>query len=1059
MIAGVIVLLPLFLMGLIFASYGMANLSKARSQYLSLNLVHIGAYSSEFDTNESLEAMAAFAHAGGFPASVAPDNNQDQDFPGFGQLKLNHDKTTIGKFTIDTFVRFESSPLGELVAYLGNVGTASFSGSEPDELYISVSIDNSKSLINDHRINDLLCAFNVSDCNPSNVNAWGEATGVGANGMAAPMPANSPFGWSNEVWPATGVRPLIPFLPVPAPGVSRSWRQLPTEYPPKPWPNSGCVLTGENWCGGLPANHRQGNDNRITDLYMSYKKVATLLVGLVAQITPYIDVSLLAAPWPSQVQCQWNVAAVGFCDTCTDCSTSISGNPVENPLDYQNASGGNYVPGSYVTEPTLTSNNMYIFGNTGNEPIWLWDQDVRSNLTQPGGIPQFSAVVAPGDERDRDNPRNIFRDSVSLMPDNRYQDYLLVSGWRKMATYATAYSNIPAGSGPPVSFSVEAAGGDVADFFRPPFPLFDNPPNTQITASPDTYYTSTETPQDAFVWNPGPRHTILDYFTGQQIWKHHFDSLPTLFQVVGPAHPTVLPKELEDAFEYVCPVPGGNWLNSAGGVRSSLNVPLSDIPGSIGHTACMIADFCRSRTGFPAVDPNCNGPLNTTVQYLFFDDRRNGSPLHQPDDESPRCPSPYWLACYNRRVNPGVATLDTEFSPVEFRGRLFCQRHSPATMGPDINRYVGCYDPGAGAFVSVVPEIISSFPLDPLYPLSQNPNQPIIDPGHGITPITTTTPTTSVDYQNAVNVPVHYNSVPGSLPSTVVASGNPDPMVVNLATDSAPHYLGSLAVPSSAPTILHHSLLYFLMDLSIRVGGTWTAKAIEFARIRSLAFPPGKRVMLLLTDGIPQATLEDGSEIFTAAEYVTNEPSPNVVDPGNSILVNEMIQFTDPNGHRGISFTWLLGQANNIEDLRASVSNWITNSCPNATVGVNSCAARIALYNDHIGVSGPPVVINTTAGSESMCAGFPCSTVLDNWQPYGVNTGEFNDMVEDYNTREVFKCIMGDPVQSCNTEQRYLVETSIQATASGANVSNINSFLGGLNLVASLLKRTVRLTH
>ena len=95
-----------------------------------------------------------------------------------------------------------SDPISNLIASLGNVGTSGFSRSQPDDVYVSFTLDVSKSLINDHDTKALMMGLEASD---GVLSPTGYMLTPGDNGTVPPANFDGETGnnsWGGEVWPA-----------------------------------------------------------------------------------------------------------------------------------------------------------------------------------------------------------------------------------------------------------------------------------------------------------------------------------------------------------------------------------------------------------------------------------------------------------------------------------------------------------------------------------------------------------------------------------------------------------------------------------------------------------------------------------------------------------------------------------------------------------------------------------------------------------------------------------------------------------------------------------------
>jgi len=355
-----IVVLPVLTMGMIFLLYSQACVTKLRAQLNAMNLVAIGTFGAEFDSNETLNAMAMLARWQGFPNAQPVVTGQD--FPGVGTLIFNHDTTQTGEHKVAAFQRLERGKFSALLNNVTKIDTSGFSRAQPTKSYAAIVLDYSRSLNDDRSINELLRAFDI-------INSDGTA---GPNGFdpdgAGPLPVQPnlyaqnalPYAWS-------GFRTWF------------SWDGLNMAWPDAVYSaGTGCVSGPENGCVGSTPSHQGAIAHSLTDLFMSYKRASAILVGVTALLTRRMDVGVVGAPMPPS-----------FFDLWAPFTQSVD--PDEQP-DYFDR---------------ITNDGFYW--------AWLYDETDVRNVREGG---PYSILQADISRRySYDEPKSPFQDSVKISPD------------------------------------------------------------------------------------------------------------------------------------------------------------------------------------------------------------------------------------------------------------------------------------------------------------------------------------------------------------------------------------------------------------------------------------------------------------------------------------------------------------------------------------------------------------------------------------------------------------------------------------------------------------------
>lgn len=408
----VILLLPILTVAFIFLGYSQANLTKLKAQYHAMSLVAIGSYSSEFDTGETLNAMAALASALGFQG-VRP-NNQFQNTSG-GKIHFLHD-TDDAPHTLSALIAFEQDPMTSFVSQLGSLNVAGISSAKPGAYLISLVLDFSQSLNSDFKADDLLTAYGV-------VNPDGS---VGPNGVVDPV--------TNMIMPDDVTNLALPFNFDIGTKIRLPYFHLGAQWP---WPMNSianCSITNESGCGGQRAPMVNDLRHHMSDNFLAYKKAAVILTGVAAQSTPYLTVDLLGGMAP-QVYVDWlNDSMVGEPDVNGEYDSPYL--PIENDGVYE-----------------------------------IWDYHYPSVAGyEPNTLPPLEGHAGPAittniyEEHSFDNPKDPFKHNVNI--DLRFPTYvaLTTTGFRKLVKYGT-FTDMDGKTHLPGTFSA---------FLDPPLPVLQN---------------------------------------------------------------------------------------------------------------------------------------------------------------------------------------------------------------------------------------------------------------------------------------------------------------------------------------------------------------------------------------------------------------------------------------------------------------------------------------------------------------------------------------------------------------------------------------------------------
>ncbi|MCB9029698.1 MAG: hypothetical protein H6619_01490 [Deltaproteobacteria bacterium] len=264
-------IMALMVVGLTFLLYAEANLKKFKAQFISMNLVAAGTFSSEFSTDESLNTMAMVANMSGFNGAVAAHGYQTFDK---ANLQLEHEPDPGDTQGVKAYVSIRQGAISNLVNGIADVSTSAFSLSRPRPLYLHLAFDYSASLIGGG-IEDLLEGFEVIKGDGS----------IGPNGVLGP----------SGIEPNKIIQTAMPFAWDESLRIIRPWSGRTTAWPVTTLDTTGCNSTSETLCSQYATrilDHRTVIEKRASDLFMSYKKASVVLAGVVGRITPYLDVSV-----------------------------------------------------------------------------------------------------------------------------------------------------------------------------------------------------------------------------------------------------------------------------------------------------------------------------------------------------------------------------------------------------------------------------------------------------------------------------------------------------------------------------------------------------------------------------------------------------------------------------------------------------------------------------------------------------------------------------------------------------------------------------------------------
>jgi hypothetical protein len=573
-----VLIVPILTAGFLFLMYAQANITKLRTQLNVMTLVAVGSFNAEFTGPEALNSMAMVARVQGFPEALPIETGQVLD-GGARTIILNHDTETVGAPRVVAFQEMGQGRLSSLLQSLGGISTAAVSMTRPSRVFISAVLDYSRSLGDDRSIDELLKAFGVIQ-----VGAGG-ALEVGPNGT----------GTYPNVTPLPVVQNAIPFgILGYAPRLWLGWNYLNLGWPNFVRTVQGTCLPGqENGCeGGLPT-HVGSAMYMLTDLFMQYKRAAVILIGVLAQLTQYIDIIAIGAPLPA--------------------------------ADFDNFSDLTQEPGpNQVFEE--------IGPNWGRQIVWRYDEDILTNYTLNPAPPRFGATVEQ--TFSFDSPKNIFMHPVNRAPTRPFALNTSLTGYRKMLKHFTFEDP----NGARFSFSkTQSECGGTMTCRREPYAFF-LPPAPNITPAPQ------QSMEDGAPWDPGVADSVTQKMSNDPLQPLGFGTIPLpVLSNAGARAPTSLPKEIEFVYEYRPRDPTAYPDNPSGPGRNN-DGPLSKNGWEPGAALCALYEQELGGDPTNLVPCGMSEPAFTPRQLNTFNtDTAN---------DSPRCKEPYAPRCL-RRVNPG----------------------------------------------------------------------------------------------------------------------------------------------------------------------------------------------------------------------------------------------------------------------------------------------------------------------------------------------------------------------------------------------------------------------
>lgn len=433
--------LGLLAAGFTFLLYSEATVAKMKANFIAMNLVVAGSHNVEFDTLDPINNMTVVARGYGFRTAEPVELVQD-----FTNSVIFYETTSEpgGSYGVRSVVEVNQSPLLNLLGYR-TISTSSYARSQQAPLYVDLAFDYSHSLAGGD-IDQLLEGYGVTD----------GVGGVGPNGEVS----------GSEIIPTDTIQTLMPFAFDPTLGIALPWNEKSTLWPTVTTPaDPFCVDGDEKECPTYSANvptHESVLRHKASDLFMSYKKTAALLTGVVGRLSQYTDVHIF----------------------------------------------GGVVPDATVTSLTNNLGSTFpAFTNDGVYEISLFDEDQYTNYTLDGS----SKII--GDVRvdyTYDTPKDLLRDPISFAPDRILQIFLQMTFSRKLVRYGTLKDAAGVTLVNPATYS---------ELLDPPIPVLVDDPvsNDSFTYKPGTLTNGTYKNQLTdelyykFGWPDRPSPLLSDY--------------------------------------------------------------------------------------------------------------------------------------------------------------------------------------------------------------------------------------------------------------------------------------------------------------------------------------------------------------------------------------------------------------------------------------------------------------------------------------------------------------------------------------------------------------------
>jgi hypothetical protein len=226
------------------------------------------------------------------------------------------------------------------------------------------------------------------------------------------------------VKPTPAIQNVLPFGIEQARRILYPWSSISSTFPSVLSTAPGCFPNSEIGCQAFDISHETALRLSVSDLFMAYKRSAILLTGLLFQLTPYVNVNVLAADWGERA----NITAAWF---------------------------GAGIPGTNIPAPD----------NDGNFSMWKWNQNALTNLHID------STLNLPAVDIEKvhtlEDPADPFSEDLPLYPNMILQISMGFTAYRKIARHFTIADS---------NGDVVPAPGQFSSFYDPPLVVFENKP-------------------------------------------------------------------------------------------------------------------------------------------------------------------------------------------------------------------------------------------------------------------------------------------------------------------------------------------------------------------------------------------------------------------------------------------------------------------------------------------------------------------------------------------------------------------------------------------------------
>ncbi|MCB0331453.1 MAG: hypothetical protein KDD70_17400, partial [Bdellovibrionales bacterium] len=128
-------IIPLVTLSFLFLMYSQSYNRKLDAQYYAMNITMSGTRSAEFDTDETVNNMAAFAHASGL-TGAAPTRLWQST--ANGDVAFVHDTESSRLHSVTTFLVFSQGVLGNMIDNATGVDVVGVSQAKPNPVLINL---------------------------------------------------------------------------------------------------------------------------------------------------------------------------------------------------------------------------------------------------------------------------------------------------------------------------------------------------------------------------------------------------------------------------------------------------------------------------------------------------------------------------------------------------------------------------------------------------------------------------------------------------------------------------------------------------------------------------------------------------------------------------------------------------------------------------------------------------------------------------------------------------------------------------------------------------------